>query len=193
MINKDVKANRTAFIITLFSLLLLVISSVFTLFTRISDKDVQAMEAAAQKLIIANFDSVSYFRLASLPALEGYDPAQYPENVIPCDTKLFADYQALRNFVGATYAPAAAVSVLNTETNGAKRYFDYNGQLCMAYIEPDLTYDRDWSSVRFTLSAIRRKSADIHVTIPVKSGTEATLELKMAKLDGQWRLLEMVY
>lgn len=193
MTNKDFKANTTAVIITVISLFLLVISSIFSLYSRVSEKDMAAMEQTAQKLVEANFDTVSYFKLASLPAAADYDPTAYPEGVVPCDTAIFSSYKELTEFVYETYTPTTAALLLNAEIDGKKRYFEQGGKLCMNQIEPVLTYDKDWTNFSLKLTAVKRGAADIDVTVHTKDGTPSLLTLHMVKEKDSWRLTDVVY
>lgn len=194
MTNRDSRANRTAFIITIFSIVLLIISSIFYLQNQIDPKELSVMEKRAQQLVIANFDTASYFKLASLSAAPDYSTDEFPEGIIPCDTDIFNSYAELKGFINKTYVPSQTALLLSIEVDGIKRYLEYNGKLCMASVEPVLTYDKDWSKFTLKLTSVKRKSADIQVTVHKKDNNETeTLHLKMLLQDDQWRLAQLVY
>ncbi len=194
MNNNNKKANLLALFITFISIIVLISGVIFSLKSRVSDDEISDIEEAAKTLVTANFDNASYFGISSLPPAAGYKLEDYPEGMAPCSGDIFKSYGELSAFVKETYTSEAAALILNSEVNGVKRYFDYDGELCMAVVQPDTTYTRDWSNFKIKLSAIKKQSAKITVTvIDKKSSKTDTIELLMVKNKDKWLLNNFDY
>lgn len=194
MSNKELKANSSALFILIVSIIILIVGIIFSITTSVSDDEISDMELIAQDLVEANFDTASYFGISSLSAVDGYKAEDYPAGAAPCDANVFSSYSDLSDFIKSTYAPTSALILLSSEINGTKRYFDYNGQLCMAVVEPDLTYNKDWSKVKIKLTDIEKKTANINITMNLKDSQETeTIVLTMSKYGDKWLLNNLEY
>lgn len=152
--------------------------------------------SAALPLVEANFDAVTYFKIAQLPPKpeSEFSYENYPEGTVPCDTSIFANYAEFKAFVENTYIPDEAARLLSLKEGSTPRYFEANGELCKTTASPDLSYDKDFSNYSVKVTNATSKSADIIVTVSQKSGGTAEINLKMLKsTDGRWFLEKMEY
>ncbi len=194
MSSKDGKTNLFALIIMVFSLIILISSAVYNFSSKVSKEEMEQIEKNAQRLVEANFDAASYFAISTLTAESNYNPQDYPDGTIPCAANIFSSYDELSKFIENTYVPSYAAILMNSETNGQKRYFEYNGKLCMAKADPKTDYDKDWSTYKISLSNVQKKSADITVLVKLKSsGEDAQIKLKMVKQGDKWLLTNLAY
>lgn len=160
-----------------------------------SKKNASEALAAAQPLVEANFDTVTYFQIAQLPpkteAEFSYD--DYDEGTLPCATDVFASYAELSDFVNNTYIPAEAARILALKVGSSPRYFDKNGVLCKTTAPTDTSYDKDFSTYSYYVENVTSKTADIVVTVPLKAGGNTELRLSMIKSGEKWLLQQMAY
>jgi len=192
--SKDGKTNLFALVIMVFSLIILISSAVYNLSSKVSKEEMKQIEKNAQRLVEANFDAASYFGISTLTAESSYNPQDYPDGAIPCASNIFSSYDELSKFIENTYIPSYAAILMNSESNGQKRYFEYNGKLCMAKVDPKTNYDKDWSTYKISLSNVQKKSADITVAVKLKtSGEDAQIKLKMVKQGDKWLLTNLAY
>lgn len=199
MTTKDFSANLFALFITIISIVILIISVVFALNSHVSGTELKEIQASAEKLVTANFDTATYFGIASLSPSPDYQAKDYPAGVVPCSTEIFTSYNELYDFINNTYVSNTSAILLNSETNGIKRYSEINGKLCMAVVTPKIDYSYDWSTYKLQLTNVKNDSADIIVTMNYKTSGQVShngtnmLKLKMVKQNGKWLLGNFVY
>ncbi len=149
----------------------------------------------AVPLVEANFDAVSYYKIAQLPPKTEaeFSYENYPEGTVPCDNSVFSSYSELESFIRNTYTPMAAEMILSSDVNGSPRYFDHNGELCKTPAPTDTSYNKDFSSYTVGVRNVTSKSAEAVVTVSLKNGGSEELVLKMVKENDKWLLEGMVY
>lgn len=182
-------------LITGVAVAIVAVVAVILVSTSSSKKQAEEIMASAVTLTENNFDAVTYFMIAQLPPKPesefSYD--DYPEGTVPCDTSVFADYNALKTFIEGTYIPDEASRILGMKVGETPRYFEANGQLCKTIASPDLTYTKNFSGYTVKLVDYTKNTADVTVTV-TENGNPSELHLKMLKSeDGKWFLEKMVY
>lgn len=182
-------------IISVVVILIAAASIIVLIFSSASSRNYEAAMNAALPLVEANFDAVTYFEIAQLPPKSEaeFDYANYPEGSVPCDTSVFADYNALSQFVSNTYVPSEAARILASSVNGSPRYFNQNGELCKTIAPTNTSYTKDFSKYNITVKKATADSAVISVTVQLKAGGTEELTFTMVKDADRWLLEKMVY
>lgn len=154
----------------------------------------EELNLTAGELLVRNFNIAYYYGIASLNPKAEYDPSNYAEGVAPCDTDIFKNATELTSYISSTFVPEEANRIVTTSVNGVPRYFEQNGELCMAIVSGDTSYKNDFSKATYRLENIEKESADIIVTVPATDGSaKATLNLSMVKLGEKWLLTKLTY
>lgn len=194
MSRKRDKRNSLMLRILFFSIVILTSSIIYASTSRISETEKIETKKAAASLIEANFDTITYFKIAQLPSVSQYDEKEYKEGIVPCKTDIFKNYSELERFINSTYISSTAKMILDSSVNKKPRYFDKNGVLYKTIANNDTTYDKDFSYYKYELKNIKETSADIFVIVNKKNSSEkAILKLSMKKVNNKWYLNDFVY
>lgn len=179
----------------LLSIILLIASIIFFSVNHIPKATVEEVTSAAENLIVRNFNTAYYYGISSLTPDAEYNPEDYPEGYAPCDDDIFPDSDSLIKYITGTYVSEEAARIVALKTpDGRARYSSVNGELCMAVVDGDISYDKDFAGATYRIENIEKDSADLIVTVPSKSTDEKyLLNLSMVKVGENWLLKELVY
>lgn len=193
--NKTAKINTIVLSAALASIILLIVSVVVFSVKHIPKAQVEEITAAAENLVVRNFNVAYFYGIASLNAESGYNPEEYPEGYAPCGTDIFPDSVALINYITDTYVGEEAARIVALQTpDGRPRYSSINDKLCMAIVDGDTSYDKDFTRASFYLENVKKDSADLYVLVPSKTSEQKyRLNLSMVKEGENWLLTNLVY
>lgn len=191
---KEQKLNLIMIGITAAAAVLFIISlCIFLSSGSVKNKD-EELKLTAGELLVRNFNVAYYYGIASLSPKPDYNPEDYPEGVAPCDTNIFKNAAELTSYISSTFVPEEANRIVSASVNGVPRYFEQNGELCMAVVSGDTSYGNDFSKATYRLENIKKDSASIVVTVPTADGaSKSTLNLTMVKIGDKWLLTKLTY
>lgn len=193
--NKTAKINTIVLSATILSIILLIVSIIFFAANHVPKARAEEVTAAAKELVVRNFNVAYFYGIASLNAEAEYNPDEYPEGFAPCDTDIFPDTASLITYLSDTYVSEETARIVALQTpDGRPRYSSINDKLCMAIVDGDTTYDKDFTQASFYLENIKKDSADLFVLVPSKTSEQTyRLNLSMVKEGENWLLTNMVY